>query len=54
LTGRDVNGDFNAFNRDFNIDDLILQAFNERADLLAAKQNTQVAKSQISLKKLIV
>lgn len=51
LTGRDVNGDFNAFNRDFSVDDLILQALNERADLLAAKQNTQVAKSQISLEK---
>ncbi|WP_278495327.1 TolC family protein [Chryseobacterium arthrosphaerae] len=51
FTGRNVNGDFNAFNRDFNIDDLILQALNERADLLAAKQNTQVAKSQISLEK---
>lgn len=51
LTGRDVDGDFNAFNRDFNIDDLILQALNERADLLAAKQNTQVTKSQISLEK---
>lgn len=51
ITGRDVAGDFNAFNRDFNIDDIILQALNERADLLAAKQNTQVAKSQISLEK---
>ncbi|MGH1519409.1 TolC family protein [Chryseobacterium sp. JK1] len=51
ITGRDVTGDFNAFNRDFNIDELILQALNERADLLAAKQNTQVAKSQISLEK---
>jgi len=51
LTGRGVNGDFNAFNRDFSVDDLILQALNERADLLAAKQNTQVAKSQISLEK---
>lgn len=51
LTGRDVNGDFNAFNRDFSVDDLILQALNERADLLAARQNTQVAKSQISLEK---
>ncbi|MFP8893376.1 TolC family protein [Chryseobacterium sp. EZn1] len=51
ITGRDVAGDFNAFNRDFNIDDLILQALNERADLLAAKQNTEVTKSQISLEK---
>ncbi|SDJ40308.1 TolC family protein [Chryseobacterium jejuense] len=51
ITGRDVTGDFNAFNRDFTIDDLIIQALNTRADLLAAKQNTQVAKSQISLEK---
>lgn len=51
ITGRDVSGDFNAFDRDFNIDDLIIQALNTRADLLAAKQNTQVAKSQISLEK---
>lgn len=51
ITGRDVTGDFNAFNRDFNIDDLILQALNERADVLAAKQNTEVAKSQINLEK---
>jgi cobalt-zinc-cadmium efflux system outer membrane protein len=51
ITGRDVSGDFNAFNRDFSIDDLILQALNERADLLAARQNTEVAKSQINLEK---
>ncbi|MFS4430254.1 TolC family protein [Chryseobacterium sp. S90] len=51
ITDRDVAGDFNAFNRDFSIDDLILQALNERADLLAARQNTEVAKSQISLEK---
>ncbi|WP_353150808.1 TolC family protein [Chryseobacterium sp.] len=51
MTVREVSGDFNAFNRDFNIDDLTIQALNERADLLAAKQNTQVAKSQISLEK---
>ncbi|TXI95241.1 TolC family protein [Chryseobacterium sp. WX] len=51
ITGRDVTGDFNTFNRDFSIDDLILQALNERADLLAAKQNTEVAKSQINLEK---
>lgn len=51
ITGRDVAGDFNAFNRDFSIDDLILQALNERADLLAARQNTEVAKSQINLEK---
>ncbi|NIF04140.1 TolC family protein [Chryseobacterium sp. Tr-659] len=51
ITGKDVAGDFNAFNRDFSIDDLILQALNERADLLAAKQNTQVAQSQVNLEK---
>ncbi|MDM1554626.1 MULTISPECIES: TolC family protein [Chryseobacterium] len=51
IKDRDVAGDFNAFNRDFTIDDLIIQALNTRADLLAARQNTQVAKSQISLEK---
>jgi cobalt-zinc-cadmium efflux system outer membrane protein len=51
ITDRDVAGDFNAFNRDFSIDDLTLQALNERADLLAARQNTEVVKSQISLEK---
>ncbi len=51
LTGRDVDGDFNAFNRDFGVEDLITQALNDRADLLAARQNTQVAKSQINLEK---
>lgn len=51
ITGRDVAGDFNAFNRDFSMDDLILQALNERADLMAAKQNTEVTKSQINLEK---
>ncbi|WP_228452136.1 TolC family protein [Chryseobacterium sp. c4a] len=51
ITNRDVAGDFNAFNRDFSIDDLLIQALNTRADLLAAKQNTQVAKRQINLEK---
>jgi len=51
ITDREVSGDFNAFNRDFNMDDLLIKALNERADLLAAKQNTQVAQSQISLEK---
>ncbi|MFS4470916.1 TolC family protein [Chryseobacterium sp. T20] len=51
ITGRDVTGDFNVFNRDFSIDDLILQALNERADLMAARQNTEVTKSQINLEK---
>jgi len=51
ITGREVAGDFNTFNRDFSIDDLTLQALNERADLLAARQNTEVAKSQINLEK---
>lgn len=51
IADRDVAGDFNAFNRDFNMDDLIVHALNTRADLLAAKQNTQVAKSQITLEK---
>lgn len=51
ITDRDVAGDFNAFNRDFSIDDLLLHALNERADLMAAKQNTEVTKSQINLEK---
>lgn len=51
IADREVAGNFNAFNRDFSIDDLILQALNERADLLAARQNTEVAKSQINLEK---
>ena len=51
ITDREVSGDFNAFNRDFNMDDLLINALNERADLLAAKQNTQIAQSQISLEK---
>ncbi|MCE4065944.1 TolC family protein [Chryseobacterium gleum] len=49
IMDREVSGDLNAFNRDFSIDDLILQALNERADLLAARQNTEVTKSLISL-----
>ncbi|MCL8535414.1 TolC family protein [Chryseobacterium gallinarum] len=51
IADRDVSGDFNAFNRDFNLDDLILHALNERADVLAAKQNIQVTKSQINLER---
>ncbi|CAH0280479.1 TolC family protein [Chryseobacterium sp. Bi04] len=51
MTGREVTGDFNAFNRNFSVDDLILQALNERTDVLAAKQNTQITQSQISLEK---
>ncbi|MCD9617412.1 TolC family protein [Chryseobacterium gleum] len=51
IMDREVSGDLNAFNRDFSIDDLILQALNERADLLAARQNTEVTRSLISLEK---
>lgn len=51
IMDREVTGDLNAFNRDFSIDDLILQALNERADLLAARQNTEVTRSLISLEK---
>ena len=47
----DVEGNFESFNRDFNLDDLITQALNTRADLLAAKQNTKVTQSQINLEK---
>ncbi|EFK32908.1 Cation efflux system protein CzcC [Chryseobacterium gleum] len=51
IMDREVSGNLNAFNRDFSIDDLILQALNERADLLAARQNTEVTRSLISLEK---
>lgn len=54
LTGRDVDGDFNAFNRDFVVEGLITQALNDRADLLAARQNTQVAKARLIWKEPIV
>ncbi|WP_313307917.1 TolC family protein, partial [Epilithonimonas hominis] len=48
-TPNDVVGDFNNFNRDFKLEDLITQALNVRADLAASKQNIAVAKSQIKL-----
>ncbi len=48
-TPNDVAGNFNNFNRDFKLEDLITQALNARADLAASKQNIAVAKSQIKL-----
>jgi cobalt-zinc-cadmium efflux system outer membrane protein len=51
IAARDIAGDLNTFNRDFDMDGLILHALNERADLLAARQNTQVAQSRINLEK---
>ncbi|WP_312749502.1 TolC family protein [Epilithonimonas hominis] len=48
-TPNDVAGNFNNFNRDFKLEDLITQALNVRADLAASKQNIVVAKSQIKL-----
>lgn len=50
-TGKDVNGDLNMFNRNFTLNDLITQAFNQRADLLASKQNINTAASRVKLEK---
>ncbi|PIF47291.1 cobalt-zinc-cadmium efflux system outer membrane protein [Chryseobacterium sp. 52] len=51
LEERNINGDFKAFNRDFNPEDLILEAVNTRSDLLASKQNINTANSLIALEK---
>lgn len=48
---REVNGDFKAFNRDFNPEELILEAVNNRSDLLASKQNINAAASLVKLEK---
>ncbi|REC63631.1 TolC family protein [Chryseobacterium pennae] len=50
-TGKDVSGNLNTFNRNFILNDLITQAFNERADLLASKQNINTAASRVKLEK---
>lgn len=50
-TEKDVNGDLNSFNRNYNLNDLITQAVNERSDLLASKQNINTAASRIKLEK---
>lgn len=51
ITEKDVNGDLNSFNRNYNLNDLITQAVNERSDLLASKQNINTAASRIKLEK---
>lgn len=48
---KDISGNFKAFNRDFNPEDLILEAVNTRSDLLASKQNINTAASLIKLEK---
>lgn len=44
-------GDFNKFNRDFLLQDLIITAQNNRSDFLAALQNKNVAKRLIDLER---
>lgn len=48
---KNVQGDFNAFNRNFNTEELILQAVNSRTDLLASRQNINTALSRVQLEK---
>lgn len=50
-TDKDVAGDLNSFNRNYNLNDLITQAVHERSDLLASKQNINTAASRIKLEK---
>lgn len=47
----DIKGDLHAFNREFNPEDLILEAVTTRADLLASKQNINTAASLVKLEK---
>ncbi|SHE63654.1 TolC family protein [Chryseobacterium sp. OV279] len=51
LEEKNIRGDFKAFSRDFNPDDLILEAVNNRTDLLASKQNINTAASLVQLEK---
>lgn len=44
-------GDFNRFDRDFSLNDLIVTAQNQRSDLLAALQNKEVATRMVNLEK---
>ncbi|STC92871.1 Cation efflux system protein CzcC [Chryseobacterium carnipullorum] len=48
---KEISGNLKAFNRDFNSEDLILEAVNTRSDLLASKQNIHTAASLIKLEK---
>lgn len=47
----DPRGDFEKFEREFNLNDLIVTAQNNRTDLLAALQNKTVANKLIDLEK---
>ncbi|MBL1219653.1 TolC family protein [Chryseobacterium sp. L7] len=51
LEEKSINGDFKAFNRDFNPDDLVTEAVSNRTDLLASKQNINTAASLVKLEK---
>ncbi|NML71203.1 TolC family protein [Chryseobacterium sp. RP-3-3] len=51
MEDREINGDFKAFNRDFNPEELVLEAVNNRSDLLASKQNINTAASLVKLEK---
>lgn len=44
-------GDFNRFDRDFHLNDLIVTAQNQRTDLLAALQDKEVAMRMVNLEK---
>jgi cobalt-zinc-cadmium efflux system outer membrane protein len=44
-----ANGDFNLFDRSFNLQELIIAAQNNRADLLAAMQNKNVSQNLLKL-----
>lgn len=44
-------GDFNRFDRNFSLKDLIVTAQNQRSDLLAALQNKEVATRMVNLEK---
>ena len=46
-----AQGDFNNFNRDFLLQELIIAAQNNRSDFIAAQQNKDVAKRLIALEK---
>lgn len=46
-----ATGDFNRFDRDFILPDLIITAQNNRSDFIAALQNKDVARKMINLEK---
>ncbi|WP_223606313.1 TolC family protein [Chryseobacterium sp. OSA05B] len=51
LAEKNISGDFKAFSRDFNPDDLVTEAFSNRTDLQASKQNINTATSLVKLEK---